>query len=92
MITKSRQVLSDLFNRISKERHLKNYRIDGNGELAWVVFERKAMFEAVNELRSLMGKQPVTLDVICKAENSACGHSDYYLKFPMYCAEIVEGL
>lgn len=80
-------ILVEFLNVISKERYVRNYYV--SGELAWVTFERKSMFDKVNELRGNAGKEPVTIDKICKAEKNATGHSDYYKKFPLYCAEIV---
>lgn len=55
----------------------------------WVLSERQVMLDAVNALRTRMGKEPVEMRSVYKAEISASGHSDYYRKFPLYCAEIV---
>lgn len=62
---------------------------DGREELAWVIYERQRMLDAVNELRAKAASSPVTLDAVIRAETTACGHSDYTSKFAIACADLV---
>jgi hypothetical protein len=55
----------------------------------WAVFERQTMLEAVNVMRVTYGLEPIAIEKVGRAERCATGHSDYYLKFPLYCAELV---
>lgn len=55
----------------------------------WVVFERDAMFRAVTEERAKLGKGPVTMDMLFRHEQMACGHSDYQKKYAIYATELV---
>lgn len=66
-------------------------RFGPTGELEWVVFERETMFMAVHAKRAKMGKRPIGIDMIKRAERSASGHADYSSKFALYCAELAWG-
>lgn len=54
-----------------------------NGELEWVLYERRTMHDAVNRLRARYGKPPVTEDAIRQVESRAVGHIDYMQKFAL---------
>lgn len=58
---------------------------------AYVLFERDAMLAAVNVHRAARGLPAVDVKKIDRAERLAAGHVDYYLKYPLYCAEIALG-
>ena len=62
-----------------------------DSELEWMVFERETMFDLVNSERAIIGKQPVGLEEIKKAERQATGHIDYTRKFSLYCSWLVSG-
>ncbi len=74
-------------------RPLRQYFIDG--ELAWIVEERRLMLDLVNAVRMERGAEPVEIAAILMAELGAWGHTDYSGKFALFCASIVyreEGL
>ena len=56
----------------------------------WVLGERAAMWEAVNQYRTQLGKKPLTIEDVERVEQSAVGHSDYGTKYALYCTELVE--
>lgn len=60
-----------------------------NGELGWVLHERRTMHDAVNRLRARYGKPPVTEEAIVRVEMSATGHIDYMQKFALGAADLV---
>ena len=49
------------------------------------------MLKATNGLRAACSKPPVAMEQVAMAESMAVGHSDYYRKFPLYCARLVMG-
>jgi hypothetical protein len=59
------------------------------GQLEWVIYERNGMLAAVNNLRETYGKEPVSIDDVCRVESDASGNCDYTRKFGLYCAELV---
>ncbi|MGW1966656.1 hypothetical protein ACWCPD_41115 [Streptomyces sp. NPDC001935] len=48
------------------------------------------MHEHVNEIRVQRALPAVPVEGILRVERQAVGHSDYSLKFALYCAEIAE--
>jgi hypothetical protein len=84
------------FEACTKERHKRRGLVHdperGRDEFEWVVFERRAMWVAVNLFRASNGLPAVKMSDILRVENTACGHSDYYRKFPLYCAELAVGV
>jgi hypothetical protein len=83
-------VLSDAQKERSKRPD--TVMLGGRREYAWVIFEREALFNAVNRERSARGLPGVTLQKIMLAESMASGHSDYTTKFALYCPEFVKDL
>ena len=59
-----------------------------DGEPEWVLAERQFMIQLTQETRKELGFPPVNESLILRAEVEALGHSDYYRKFPLYCAEL----
>ena len=57
----------------------------------WVEHEQRAMLDAVNEERSARGLDLLALADIVRIESMALGHTDYSIKFALYCAEAAEG-
>lgn len=57
-------------------------------ELGWIVFERETVWRAVNDERARLGRGPVSLTDLARAESMANGHSDYTKKFALYAAEV----
>jgi len=60
------------------------------GELAWVIYERETMLNAVNRARAAYGKQPLPPAAVERVEGLATGHVDYTDKFALYCTELVQ--
>lgn len=60
-------------------------------ELGWVVYERRVMHTAVNEIRASYGLPPVDLAAIERIDNSAAGHIDWLDKFALRCAALAVG-
>lgn len=59
-------------------------------ECEWSAFERARMHETVNAIRAERGLPAVPVGDIVRVERMAVGHSDYSLKFALYCAELTE--
>lgn len=57
-------------------------------EPAWAVFEVESMHDTINRLRASNGQPGITMDDVWTAEGLAKGHSDYSIKFALYCAEL----
>ncbi|MGE7438012.1 spore germination YkwD domain-containing protein [Kitasatospora sp. NPDC001175] len=77
-----------ILTRAQEERPHRQGFVDG--ELDWVLFERATMLAAVNQARAEHGLLPVPMESIARAEQQAVGHSDYFKKFALYCAELVQ--
>lgn len=60
-------------------------------EFAWVTYERLQMLSAVNIERAKRGLSLLTAEDIQRVEQMALGHSDYSLKFALYCMELALG-
>lgn len=71
------------------ERVLTKAAKGRKGRKNWVLFERLAMRDAVNEHRRKRGLPLVSADDIEKVETMALGHSDYMSKFALYCSDLV---
>lgn len=67
----------------------KRQEMNGD-EPEWVVFERNTMWGAVNAARAEIGLPPVLLTDILRVEQQAVGHSDYAMKYALYCAEFAQ--
>ena len=80
----------DILQSAQEHRAERNHFIEN--ELGWITFERKIMFNAVNDKRLEFNLSPLTLDQFRKAENSAVGHTDYTHKFALYCAELIKSI
>lgn len=57
-------------------------------QMGFVHAEMTAMLTAVNTVRTQAGLGPLDLADIARVEQQAAGHSDYYLKYTLYCAEL----
>lgn len=55
----------------------------------WIEFERNAMWKAVNDQREKLGRSPIPIQDVERVEGMAVGHTDYALKFALYCADLV---
>lgn len=62
-----------------------------NGQPGWVLYERQQMHAAVNDWRAVLGLGPVAVEPIERADQHACGHSDYVATFAIGCADIALG-
>lgn len=49
----------------------------------------QTMLDAVNHEREAVGKSQLGVDAVITAERPALGHTDYELKFSLYCARLV---
>lgn len=56
--------------------------------LAWIIYERHVMLDAVNRARLEQGRSIITEEDVIQVERSALGHCDYSRKFALYCAEL----
>lgn len=65
---------------------------DGEPECAWAAYERGVMHREVNRLLNDAERWPVPLELIERVERQAVGHSDYTMKFALYCAELALGI
>jgi hypothetical protein len=59
------------------------------GPEGWIIKEQEAMWRGINEERAKLGKGPVSLARVIRADGWASGHFDYAEKMALYCAEIV---
>lgn len=91
--TELRVVLDEVFNAAADERPARQDQVrdphDGYMVPAWVLYERDQMFDVVTRERAKLGKGPVPLERVVRAEMSAKGHVDYQRKFVLGCAELV---
>ncbi|MEV7770512.1 hypothetical protein [Kitasatospora sp. NPDC086791] len=71
-----------------QERAAREYVTDG--ELGWVIYERKTMHQAVNAARAERGLTLVPIGAVERVESMASGHYDYSSKFALYCAELIQ--
>lgn len=78
--------------RAQEERDRRPDLVDGpdGPECEWAAFERARMHETVNEIRAERGLSHVPVEDIIRVERMAVGHSDYSLKYALYCAELAE--
>ncbi len=84
-----RDLLLNVLSTAQKERPRLRSAPLNNGEPAFVLFERNAMFDAVTRERAKLGKGPRSMADLERVESQASGHSDYSSKFALYCAELV---
>jgi uncharacterized protein YkwD len=95
------ETIREMEGRLSLAQHQRSQRqaeIPSNNpnsrhkELGWVVFERQAMFDALNAERQVHKLPPITMETfIDRVETLAYGHSDYTHKLALYCAEMAHG-
>lgn len=85
-------VLRATLARAQEQRSQRPDLVDGPDglECEWTVYERARMHDTVNAIRGDRGLPPLPLDAIVRVERLAVGHSDYSLKFALYCAELAE--
>ena len=85
-------VLRATLARAQEERPRRPDLVDGpdGPECEWAVYERARMHETVNAIRSERGLHAVPVEDIIRVERLAVGHSDYSLKFALYCAELAD--
>lgn len=92
-----RAICDDLLTMFNAATTMRDQRrhfvtgLDGTPELGWVQFERDLMHEMTNRYRADAGLADVPIEEIAAVEQLAAGHSDYALKFALYCAEIAVG-
>lgn len=82
-----RDFFKEVLEKAGEQRQKRSQWV--NGELAWVAFERQQMFAAVTSERARRGKPPLPITEVERVERQAVGHSDYWRKFSLYCAELV---
>ena len=73
----------ELCDLLVSEGKLRESRSD------WILAERQAMHQRVNDIRASRGLPPIDIAEVERVEWSAVGHSDYSRKFSLYCAELV---
>lgn len=56
---------------------------------SWILREQEAMLQAVNLERVRRQRAPITMETLIRREQLAVGHTDYSIKFALYCAELV---
>lgn len=88
------QSMRKLFQKVlldeSQHRNVRHGKeLEINGEALWVVKEREAMFNTLTQERAKLGKGPVPITELMRAERLAYGHIDYAEKFSLGCAELV---
>lgn len=83
--------LTDIVHaELNKEQRLRSQRAKMVGnELEWVTAERKFMIDLVNRRRVELGKSKLEGNEVETAEHKALGHTDYSLKWSLYCAELI---
>ena len=79
------------FERVSSQKERDSRPIHGPNyqDSGWITYERERMHEEVNRLRAQLGKGPVELAKVKKAESAAMGHVDYQRKLVLYCRDLV---
>ena len=56
---------------------------------AWILAERECVLREVNHQRLLLGRAPVDIGIVERAERMAVGHSDYVSKYAHAAADLV---
>lgn len=97
-LEKIRDVMRTAFAKVSDTRQADptSYEIvdsvDALGrptkQMRFVHVEMIAMLDAVNTVRAEGGLGSLDLADIARVEQQASGHSDYWRKYTMYCAEL----
>jgi hypothetical protein len=84
---------SEVFLAAAEERVHRPEFIDSpdGPEMAWVIYERTQMLNAVNAERAARDLPPVPAEDVIRAERQACGHCDYVKKYAIGCADLVVG-
>ena len=87
---RTERLLQDQMLRVlGKAQELRSQKQERLGnEPEWIIYERKAMFEAVNAVRLQRDRAPITIEAIRRVEGCAAGHVDYSQKFALYCVEL----
>lgn len=85
-----------VFDKATKERKKRQEMVEdpldpGWKTFGWILFEREQMHKAVNAERARRGLMAADVKFIARADRLASGHSDYFSKYPLYCAEIALG-
>lgn len=74
-----------LYLALIKEMDLRKTR----GGFAWIDAERAAIFNCGVDLAQKLNLRAPTLEEVTRAENCACGHTDYAAKFAYGVAEFM---
>lgn len=77
--------------QVDRDKRPNLVTIGGETEPGWVFHERRVMHRETNWAREQAGFEPVPVEAIKRAEQSACGHVDYTAKYAFHCAEIALG-
>jgi Zn-dependent protease len=91
LAAKFREVLAEAMSH-REERDGHSLNPYGAQELAWIGYERRCMWDAVQGERAARGLPDVTLADVFRIEVRATGHSDYARQFAFHCAELAMGL
>jgi hypothetical protein len=85
--------LQEVLSAAAARRSSNWVTVDGpcGREPDWLAYERQQLLAEVNWWRAGFGLGPVDEHVIARGESSACGHSDYALKYTLFCAEVAIG-
>jgi len=75
--------------RIQEALYREMEKRDGRTYYEWNKEEKRALKEAVDFERKKLGKSPIEMSEVEKADMCASGHIDYVLKVALYCEELV---
>jgi hypothetical protein len=96
--SEERRALADKFRAVLAEAASHRAEQDewaagpyGARELAWIGYERRCMFDAVQAERAARGLPDVSLRDVFRIERRAQGHSDYASQFAFGCAKLAMG-
>jgi hypothetical protein len=62
---------------------------EGRPFVVWHDREIEFMHELVNAERKKLGRSEISRNLVERAESCASGHTDYALKFALYCRDLV---
>ena len=80
-----KSVFEAILSKLEAETHLREKRaLD-----VWICEERACVQREINHQRAFLGKPPVSIDDVERAERTALGHSDYTRKFAHAAADLV---
>lgn len=79
----------DVFETIRAKLDAKTLLREKREAATWILEERDCVWREVNRQRALLGRPPIAVADVERAERLALGHSDYICKYAHAAADLV---